>query len=146
MFATFKQIFTPRNKELRKRILFTLCCLAIFIIGTTISIPNTKGELAKVLTYMAEYEFYILGIEFGRQSHSYIQYCYIEFEINKSNIDEVRKIIERKVKVIEYTEVPKEMRVATVFLQEMIYEMSLKQGFKEEDIKQLHTMIQKKFD
>jgi GTP pyrophosphokinase len=67
-----------------------------------ISIPNTKGELAKVLTYMAEYEFYILGIEFGRQSHSYIQYCYIEFEINKSNIDEVRKIIERKVKVIEF--------------------------------------------
>ena len=67
-----------------------------------ISIPNTKGELAKVLTYMAEYEFYILGVEFGRQAHSYIQYCYIEFEINKSNIDEVRKIIERKVKVIEF--------------------------------------------
>ena len=67
-----------------------------------ISIPNTKGELAKVLTYMAENEFYILGVEFGRQAHSYIQYCYIEFEINKSNIDEVRKIIERKVKVIEF--------------------------------------------
>ena len=27
-----------------------------------ISIPNTKGELAKVLTYMAENDFYILGI------------------------------------------------------------------------------------
>jgi GTP diphosphokinase / guanosine-3',5'-bis(diphosphate) 3'-diphosphatase len=67
-----------------------------------ISIPNTKGELAKVLTYMAGYEFYILGVEFGRQMHSYIQYCYIEFEINKSNIDEVRKIIEKKVKVIEF--------------------------------------------
>ena len=67
-----------------------------------ISIPNTKGELAKVLTYMAEYEFYILGVEFGRQTHSYIQYCYIEFEINKSNIEEVRKIVERKVKVIEF--------------------------------------------
>jgi len=67
-----------------------------------ISIPNTKGELAKVLTYMAEYEFYILGVEFGRQAHSYIQYCYIEFEINKSNIDDVKKIIEKKVKVIEF--------------------------------------------
>jgi GTP pyrophosphokinase len=67
-----------------------------------ISIPNTKGELAKVLTYMAENEFYILGVEFGRQAHSYIQYCYVEFEINKSNIDEVRRIIERKVKVIEF--------------------------------------------
>jgi hypothetical protein len=40
----------------------------------------------------------------------------------------------------------KEMRVATVFLQEMVYKMSLKQGFKEEDLKQLHTMIQKKFN
>lgn len=67
-----------------------------------ISIPNTKGELAKVLTYMAEYEFYILGVEFGRQPHSYIQYCYIEFEINKSNIEDVKKIIEKKVKVIEF--------------------------------------------
>lgn len=43
MFATFKQIFAPRNKELRKRILFTLCSLAIFIVGTTISIPNTNS-------------------------------------------------------------------------------------------------------
>lgn len=67
-----------------------------------ISIPNTKGELAKVLTYMAENEFYILGVEFGRQKHSYIQYCDIEFEINRSNIDEVKKIIEKKVKVIEF--------------------------------------------
>lgn len=67
-----------------------------------ISIPNTKGELAKVLTYMAENDFYILGIEFGRQKHSYIQYCDIEFEINRSNIDEVKKIIEKKVKIIEF--------------------------------------------
>jgi GTP pyrophosphokinase len=67
-----------------------------------ISIPNTKGELAKVLTYMAENEFYILGVDFGRQKHSYIQYCDIEFEANKSNIDEVKKIIEKKVKVIEF--------------------------------------------
>lgn len=67
-----------------------------------ISIPNTKGELAKVLTYMAANGFYILGVDFGRQKHSYIQYCDIEFEIDKSNIEEVRKIIERKVKVIEF--------------------------------------------
>lgn len=67
-----------------------------------ISIPNTKGELAKVLTYMADNDFYILGVEFGRQKHSYIQYCDIEFEINKSNIDEVKKIIEKKVKIIEF--------------------------------------------
>ena len=43
MFKTFKQIFAPRNKELRKRILFTLGALAIFIAGTSITVPNTNG-------------------------------------------------------------------------------------------------------
>lgn len=43
MLATFKQIFAPRNKELRKRILFTLGALAVFVIGTTIKIPNTNS-------------------------------------------------------------------------------------------------------
>ena len=42
MFAKFKDIFAKRNKELRKRILFTLACLAIFIIGTNVRIPGTK--------------------------------------------------------------------------------------------------------
>ena len=40
---------------------------------------------------MAENEFYILGVEFWKTKHSYIQYCDIEFETNKSNIDEVKK-------------------------------------------------------
>ena len=43
MFKTFKQIFAPRNKELRKRILFTLIALAIFIVGTAIKVPHTNG-------------------------------------------------------------------------------------------------------
>ena len=67
-----------------------------------VSMPNTKGELARVLTYMSQYEGYILSVEYGRQLHSYRQYCDIEFEINKSNIEEVRKIVEKKVKVIEF--------------------------------------------
>ena len=67
-----------------------------------VSLPNTKGELARLLTHMSQYEIYILSVDFGRQKHSYRQYCDIEFEINKSNIDEVRKIIEKKVKVIEF--------------------------------------------
>ena len=40
MFAKFKDIFAKRNKELRKRILFTLACLAIFIIGTNVRVPG----------------------------------------------------------------------------------------------------------
>ena len=43
MFATIKQIFAPTNKDLRKRILFTLGALLIFIIGTGITVPGTTN-------------------------------------------------------------------------------------------------------
>ncbi len=42
MFKTMKQLFTPTNKDLRKRILFTLGVLALFILGTSISVPGTE--------------------------------------------------------------------------------------------------------
>ncbi|MDD6272646.1 MAG: preprotein translocase subunit SecY [bacterium] len=40
MFATFKQIFRSSNKDLRVRILFTLCVLFIFALGNAITIPG----------------------------------------------------------------------------------------------------------
>src|SRR5574344_93238 len=40
MFATIKQIFDPRNKDLQKRILFTFACLIVFKIGTAIVVPG----------------------------------------------------------------------------------------------------------
>ncbi len=43
MFATLKQIFKPTNKDLQKRLGFTLVVLAIFIIGTTIQVPGTSS-------------------------------------------------------------------------------------------------------
>lgn len=67
-----------------------------------VSLPNTKGELARLLSYMSQYEGYILSVDYGREKHSYRQYCDIEFELNNSNIEEVRKIIEKKAKVIEF--------------------------------------------
>ena len=39
MFSTVKQLFNRSNKDLRKRIYFTLFCLAIFSIGSTITVP-----------------------------------------------------------------------------------------------------------
>ncbi len=42
MFAKFKDIFAKRNKDLRKRILFTLGALAIFIVGTNVRVPGTS--------------------------------------------------------------------------------------------------------
>ncbi|OUR74525.1 bifunctional (p)ppGpp synthase/hydrolase [Arcobacter sp. 31_11_sub10_T18] len=67
-----------------------------------VSLPSTRGELAKLLSYMAQYEIYILSVEYGREKHSYVQYCDIEFEINNGHLDEVKRLIERKVKVIDF--------------------------------------------
>lgn len=47
MFANLKQIFNPKNRDLQKRILFTLTALFVFKIGTAIIVPgvnaNTSG-------------------------------------------------------------------------------------------------------
>ena len=42
MFATIKQIFSPKNKDIRNRILFTLGVLLIFKLGTAITVPGTE--------------------------------------------------------------------------------------------------------
>lgn len=44
MFARFKQLFHPKNKDLRKRILFTFVVLFIFKVGTTIVVPGIDKE------------------------------------------------------------------------------------------------------
>ena len=41
MFQTLKQLFAPTNKDLRKRVLFTLGALMIFVAGTSIRVPGT---------------------------------------------------------------------------------------------------------
>lgn len=43
MFAEFKQIFTSKNRDLLKRILFTLAALFVFKIGTAIIVPGISG-------------------------------------------------------------------------------------------------------
>jgi len=46
MFANLKQIFNSKNKDIRKKILFTLFVLFIFKLGTTIIVPGiNKYEL-----------------------------------------------------------------------------------------------------
>lgn len=43
MFATIKQIFSPKNKDIRNRILFTIGVLLIFKLGTAITVPGTES-------------------------------------------------------------------------------------------------------
>ena len=40
MFATLKQIFNTKNKDIQKRILFTLACLFVFVLGKAIVVPG----------------------------------------------------------------------------------------------------------
>lgn len=51
MFANFKQIFTSKNRDLLKRILFTLAALFVFKIGTAIRVPGINGGLSS-MTYL----------------------------------------------------------------------------------------------
>jgi preprotein translocase subunit SecY len=45
MFSNLKGLFTPSNKDLRKRIYFTLFVLAIFGLGTQIIVPGAKNNV-----------------------------------------------------------------------------------------------------
>lgn len=44
MFATIKQIFNRKNKDLQKKLLFTLAVLFIFKLGTAIVVPGVNKE------------------------------------------------------------------------------------------------------
>ena len=48
MFATVKQIFNPKNKDIQKKILFTFAALFIFKLGTTITVPGVTLDTEKL--------------------------------------------------------------------------------------------------
>ena len=48
MFKTLKLLFNKKNKDIRKRVLFTLACLFVFIIGKTIPVPGTQGAVSSL--------------------------------------------------------------------------------------------------
>ena len=48
MFKTLKLLFNNKNKDIRKKVLFTLGCLFVFIIGKTIPVPGTQGAISSL--------------------------------------------------------------------------------------------------
>lgn len=48
MFAGLKQIFTSKNRDLLRRILFTLAALFVFKIGTAIRVPGINDNLSSM--------------------------------------------------------------------------------------------------
>ena len=67
-----------------------------------VSLPNTRGEMARLLTHLASYEATILFIEYGKDKYAQNQYCALDLEINNSDQADVRRIVEKKAKVIEF--------------------------------------------
>lgn len=51
MFKPLKGLFTKKNKDLRKRLYFTMAVLSLYIIGTGIEIPGTQ-EITKNLGFL----------------------------------------------------------------------------------------------
>lgn len=43
MFKNLKQVFSPRNKDIRNKILFTLLILFVYKIGTAVRVPGTEN-------------------------------------------------------------------------------------------------------
>ncbi len=71
MFKNLKLIFSPKNKDIRKRLGFTLLCLFIFIVGTTIPVPGVTslknvdfGDLANAITggSLKQFSIFALGV------------------------------------------------------------------------------------
>lgn len=72
MFKNLKQIFAPKNRQLRQKILFTLIILFVFKIGTAIKVPGTETitsdlgflELVNVLSggALKEFSIFALGV------------------------------------------------------------------------------------
>ncbi len=52
MFNKFKLLLSPANKDLRKKIYFTLFCLAIFVFGTTITVPWANAYVVDELGFL----------------------------------------------------------------------------------------------
>ena len=51
MFKILKQLFTKKNKDLRKMLYFTISVLTLYIIGTTIEVPGTQ-EITRNLGFL----------------------------------------------------------------------------------------------
>ena len=73
-----------------------------YVYKMVVSLKNTKGELARLLTHLSNYDATILFIEYGKDIHSHVQYCTIDFEIKNNNSEKIKKIVNQKAKIIEF--------------------------------------------
>ncbi|BCD67976.1 bifunctional (p)ppGpp synthetase/guanosine-3',5'-bis(diphosphate) 3'-pyrophosphohydrolase [Nitratiruptor sp. YY09-18] len=82
LFVKWKQSFAPR---------YHLIAL----------LPDRKGALADFLFYLSKLDINIISIELGKNIEQ-TNMCEMEFESSHENIDDLRKKIASKVKIIEF--------------------------------------------
>ena len=73
-----------------------------YVYKMVVSLKNVRGELARLLTHLSNNEATILFIEYGKDRHSHVQYCTIDFEIKNNNSEKIKKIVNQKAKIIEF--------------------------------------------
>ena len=66
-----------------------------------VSMPNRKGELAKLLTKLSSIDLNISGIEFGISTSDSAEYCKIEVESSQMLMSDVKQEISKKFKLID---------------------------------------------
>ncbi len=67
-----------------------------------IGLPNIKGQLASILTYLSNLGANVLFISYGKDKNSYIQYCDLQFETDMSNKIKLRQLLEQKMTIVEF--------------------------------------------
>ncbi len=66
-----------------------------------VSLPNQKGELAKLLMKLSQMGLNVTGIEFGISSSESAEYCNIEVESEKAAKTDIDRELSRKFKLID---------------------------------------------
>jgi len=66
-----------------------------------VSLPNQKGELAKLLLKLSSMKLNVTGIEFGISSSESAEYCTIEVESESANRTDIQQEISKKFKLID---------------------------------------------
>ncbi len=66
-----------------------------------VSLPNQKGELAKLLMKLSAMKLNVIGIEFGISSSESAEYCHIEVESEKAGKSDIENDIGKKFKLID---------------------------------------------
>ncbi|NKQ41115.1 MAG: bifunctional (p)ppGpp synthetase/guanosine-3',5'-bis(diphosphate) 3'-pyrophosphohydrolase [Sulfurovum sp.] len=66
-----------------------------------VSLPNQKGELAKLLMKLSTMKLNITGIEFGISSSESAEYCNIEVESESAKVSDIENALFKKFKLID---------------------------------------------